>query len=97
MSPSEKLQRTLEWSDIIRKFAEAGMRQRCPNADERAIFLRMARQNLGPELFRKVYGGGWHDPATPGHLLRRTVTRHPLLKLIALGRGRLAGGGHTSA
>jgi hypothetical protein len=56
MSPSEKLQRTLEWSDMIRKFAEAGMRQRYPEADERELFLRMARQNLGPELFRKVYG-----------------------------------------
>jgi hypothetical protein len=56
MSPSEKLQRTLEYSDMIRKFAEAGMRQRHPNADEREIFLRMARQNLGSELFRKVYG-----------------------------------------
>jgi hypothetical protein len=97
MSPPEKLRRTLEWSDMIRKFAEAGMRQRCPNADAREIFLRMARQNLGPELFRNVCGGGWHDAATPGHLLRRTVSRHPLLKLIVPGRGKLAGGGHTSA
>ena len=56
MSPSEKLQRTIEYSDMIRKFAEAGMRRRYPNADERELFLRMARQNLGPDLFRKVYG-----------------------------------------
>ena len=56
MSPAEKLQRTLEFSDMVRKFAEAGMRQRYRNADERELFLRMARQNLGPELFRKVYG-----------------------------------------
>ena len=56
MSPSEKLQQTLEWSDIIRQFAEAGMRQRYPNADERELFLRMARQKLGAELFGKVYG-----------------------------------------
>ena len=56
MSPSEKLQRTLEWSDIIRKFAEAGMRRRYPHADKRELFLRMARQNLGAELFGKVYG-----------------------------------------
>jgi len=64
MSPSEKLQRTLEWSDMIRKFAEAGMRQRYPEADERELFLRMARQNLGPELFRKVYGEGDYGPAS---------------------------------
>lgn len=56
MSPSEKLQRTLEYSDMIRKFAAAGTRQRYPNANERELFLRMARQNLGPGLFRKVYG-----------------------------------------
>ena len=56
MSPSEKLQRTIEYSDMIRKFAEAGMRRRYPNADERELFLRTARQNLGPELFRKVCG-----------------------------------------
>jgi hypothetical protein len=56
MSPAEKLQRTLEFSDMVRKFAEAGMRRRYPNADQRELFLRMARQNLGPELFRKVYG-----------------------------------------
>jgi len=56
MPPSEKLQRTLEWSDMIRKFAEAGMRQRCPNADEAEIRLRFARMTLGQELFQKAFG-----------------------------------------
>jgi len=56
MSPSEKLRRTLELSDLARKFAEAGMRRRYPGAGERELFLRMARHNLGRELFRKVYG-----------------------------------------
>jgi hypothetical protein len=56
MSPSEKLQRTLEWSDLIRRFAEAGMRQRYPNADQAEIRLRFARMTLGPELFRKAFG-----------------------------------------
>jgi hypothetical protein len=56
MPPSEKLQRTLEWSDMIRKFAEAGMRQRYPNADEAEIRLRFARMTLGQELFRKAFG-----------------------------------------
>jgi len=56
MSPSEKLQRTLEWSDLIRRFAEAGMRQRYPNADAAEIRLRYARMTLGQELFRKAFG-----------------------------------------
>jgi hypothetical protein len=64
MSPSEKLQRTLEWSEIIRKFAEAGMRQRYPHADEAEIRLRYARMTLGPELFRKAFGQALseHEP-----------------------------------
>jgi len=56
MSPSEKLRRTFEWSRTIRKASEAGMRRRYPEADDREIFLRSALMNLGPELFRTVYG-----------------------------------------
>jgi hypothetical protein len=61
MSPSEKLQQAFEWSDIIRQFAESGLRQRYPKADDREIFLRTARINLGPDLFRKVYGEALPD------------------------------------
>ena len=56
MSPSEKMQLAFEWSEIIRQFAEAGLRQRFPEAGEREFFLRFARQTLGEELFRRVYG-----------------------------------------
>jgi hypothetical protein len=56
LSPAEKLQQAFEWSEVIRRFAEAGLRQRFPKADDREIFLRTALINLGPELFRKVYG-----------------------------------------
>ena len=56
MSPEEKLQRALELSWTVRLAAEAGLRQAYPHASEREIFLRSARQNLGAELFRKVYG-----------------------------------------
>jgi len=56
MPPSEKMQLAFEWSEIIRQFAEAGLREKFPHASEREIFLRYARQTLGEELFRKVYG-----------------------------------------
>lgn len=56
LSPAEKLRQAFEWSEVIRRFAEAGLRQRYPKADDREIFLRIARINLGPDLFRKAYG-----------------------------------------
>ena len=56
MPPAEKMQLAFEWSEIVRQFAEAGLRERYPHASQREIFLRYARQSLGEELFRKVYG-----------------------------------------
>ena len=56
MSPEEKLQRTFEYSAFIRKFGEAGLRQKYPQAGDREIFLRAARQRLGADLYAKVYG-----------------------------------------
>lgn len=61
LSPAEKLQQVFEWSEVVSQFAEAGMRQRYPNADDREIFLRVARIKLGPELFHKVYGEALPD------------------------------------
>jgi hypothetical protein len=66
MSPSEKLQYTLEWSDVVRHFSEAGIRQRYPNADEREILLRFARMALGRALFIKVYGNVLPDDQPTG-------------------------------
>ncbi len=63
MPPAEKMQLAFEWSEIIRQFAEAGLRERYPRASEREIFLRSARQSLGEELFRKVYGHELPDDA----------------------------------
>jgi hypothetical protein len=56
MSPSQRLQYALQWSDVVRQFQLAGVRRRHPNADEREVFLRAAQINLGKELFQKVYG-----------------------------------------
>lgn len=66
MTPSEKLRRTLEFSDSVRRLAMAGMRQRYPNADEREIFLRVAQVVLGRELFRKVHGSVIPDDGRTG-------------------------------
>ena len=56
MPAGERLGLALEWSEVVRQFAEAGLREKFPRASEREIFLRYARQTLGDELFRKVYG-----------------------------------------
>ena len=56
MSPEQKLQRALEWSDMIRLAGESGLRQAYPQASDREIFLRSARLRLGAELFCRVYG-----------------------------------------
>ena len=56
MPPSEKLRRTFEYSEFVRSLAEGGLRQKYPQAGEREIFLREARQRLGADLFCKVYG-----------------------------------------
>ena len=60
-SPSEKLQLTLQYSEFIRSLAEGGLRRRFPDASDREIFLREARQRLGVEIFRNVYGNELPD------------------------------------
>jgi hypothetical protein len=56
MSPSQRLQCALDWSEVVRGFFEAGLRRRYPQADERELFLRAARISLGKDLFEKAYG-----------------------------------------
>jgi hypothetical protein len=56
MTPEERIGQMSELSRMVLSLAESGMRQRYPHADEREIFLRMARLTLGPELFRRAYG-----------------------------------------
>ncbi len=67
MTPEEKLARCLEWSEVTRRFAEAGLRDRFPGADDREILLRFARLTLGPDLFRKAYGEALPDEPTCGN------------------------------
>jgi hypothetical protein len=61
LTPGERLQRAIQYSTSIRNLAEAGLREQYPEADEREIFLRSARQRLGRELFCKVYGDELKD------------------------------------
>jgi hypothetical protein len=56
MTPSEKLAKTLELSEMYRNELKAGLCERYPQADEREIFLRCARVLLGMELFERAYG-----------------------------------------
>lgn len=56
MTPAERLQRALQYSQIVRELAKAGIREAHPNASEREVFLRFAQRQLGDNLFRKVYG-----------------------------------------
>jgi len=56
MTPAERLQRALEYSAFVRNLAESTLRREYPNASGREVFLRAARQRLGPELFSRVYG-----------------------------------------
>jgi hypothetical protein len=56
MTPEEKAARVFEWSELVRQFTEAGLRQQYPAADDREIPLRYARRTLGEELFTRAYG-----------------------------------------
>lgn len=52
----ERLRRALELSETVRLAAEDALRRAHPEASERELFLMSARQKLGNELCRKVYG-----------------------------------------
>ena len=64
MPPEEKIARAFEWSEIVRGFAEAGLRQRYPYADDHEILLRYARMTLGKDLFQRAYGDALSDEPT---------------------------------
>jgi hypothetical protein len=66
MSPAQRIQRALELSETVRSAAEAGLRERYPQAGHQEIFLRLARLVLDPELFRKAYGDVLKDEIPAG-------------------------------
>jgi hypothetical protein len=56
MTPGEKIVRVFELSARVKAMADAGLRQRYPDAGEEEIRLRAIRQRLGGALFKKAYG-----------------------------------------
>jgi hypothetical protein len=54
--PAEKIRRAMSLSKTVQLLAEAGLRRRFPEADDREIFLRRVRLTVGDDLFRKAYG-----------------------------------------
>ena len=56
LSPDEKLAQAIELSMLVRQAAEAGLRERYPDAGEKEISLRAIQRMLSAELFAKVYG-----------------------------------------
>jgi hypothetical protein len=61
LTPSEKVRRAYELSDMLRRLNAAGIRRREPQASEQEIFRRVTRQALGAELFRRAYGDAVTD------------------------------------
>lgn len=59
ISPEVKLQRAIEYTAMVHKLCEAGIRQAYPGAGDREIFLRLAQRQLGGELFEKIFGDEW--------------------------------------
>ena len=56
LSPEERLQRAIELSEAVRLAGEDALRRSHPHSSEREIFLLAARQRLGDDLYRRVYG-----------------------------------------
>ena len=70
LTPAQRMQQVFELSEAMRQLQMAGLRQQYPDADEREIFLRAARANLGRELFQKVYGDVLSDGRPAGAVTR---------------------------
>ncbi|HJS08454.1 MAG TPA: hypothetical protein VJ809_12370 [Pirellulales bacterium] len=55
MSPEQRLEQALQWSEEVRELGRAGIRLRHPDYSEREIQLASIRLRLGDELFAQVY------------------------------------------
>lgn len=64
MSPSEKLKRVIEMTNMTRALALTDIRRRHPDADARECDLRLASRMIPADLMRKAFG--W-DPDREGY------------------------------
>jgi len=55
-TPGEKMMLSLQSSDMMLSFSEAGVRGQYPNASEREVFLRAASRYLSRDQMVRVYG-----------------------------------------
>src|SRR5215831_4488370 len=72
------------WGDLPQSIQSLLGKARAPQNDRLAVY----RQPLSNRNIRLTLGGRQYDTAMQGHLLRRTVSGKPLLKLITLGRAK---------
>lgn len=56
LGPEGRIRMAFEMSNTVRAFAEAGIRHRHPEYDERQVRSALIRMMLGEELFRRYYG-----------------------------------------
>jgi len=56
LGPERRLRMALELSETVRAVAEAGIRHRHPDYDERQVRRALIRMMLGDELFCRYYG-----------------------------------------
>jgi hypothetical protein len=63
MSPAERLEMVAALNDSCERLAEAGVRLRYPDADDREVWLRVRALHLGRRLMVEAYG--W-DPDVEG-------------------------------
>jgi hypothetical protein len=67
LPPGEKIRQIFDRSLMMRRLTEEGLRRKFPGADEKEIFLRRVRLELGPKLFLRVYGDALLEPPSHAH------------------------------
>lgn len=55
ISPEARLETALEFTEILRKLIESGVRVRHPEYSDKEVKLAVIRIILGEKLFKKVY------------------------------------------
>lgn len=56
LTPAERLRKAADLTQTVRWMAEAGIRQRFPQADETEVRVRLAERLYGREVARRLFG-----------------------------------------